>query len=205
MYKTKVAAAFAAFAAVFSRRVGGVAQRSASLFISGADDTPGVVRKTVFSEKRRMIFVVGLEGSGHHYLNGALNELCKSRSVKCPEVCSIADLWYGELGKFSTSSEYKTGLERLSSEMDALALDESDVGDSTAVSVVTFYQGCSHKTFGEMSFPNFGGDDKPLQYVDLKILAEEAERVGIDLRLIYVGRSSKEILISTTEKRSFGR
>ncbi|CAN0506020.1 unnamed protein product, partial [Scytosiphon promiscuus] len=47
-----------------------------------------------------------------------------------------------------------------------------------------------------MSFPNFGGDDKPLQYVDVRTLAEEAERVGIDLRLVYLGRSAKDILTS---------
>lgn len=57
---------------------------------------------------------------------------------------------------------------------------------------------------GTLSFPNLRGEDKPLQYVDLRILAEEAERAGIDLRLIYLARLARNIFLSDTQSRDFG-
>ncbi len=55
-----------------------------------------------------------------------------------------------------------------------------------------------------MSYPNLNGPDKTLQYVDFRLLAEEAERAGVDVRFIYLNRSAKSILISNTEHHHYG-
>ena len=209
MLKTKVAVAFAAFVTVSTgRRSDGVGDPVPTLAIPSVpprnSSSLGVVQKTAFSDKMRMVFVVGLEGSGHHYMNGGvLRKLCNSDAVQCPDVCSIADVWYNTLSKFSEASEYREGLEQLRRDMDDLSLFADGLGRKT-VAVATF-QKCKGYDIGEMSFPNYGGSDKPLQYVDLRILAEEAELAGIDLRLIYLNRPSTEVLISTTVHRKFGR
>lgn len=55
-----------------------------------------------------------------------------------------------------------------------------------------------------MSYPNFDGQDKTLQYVDFQVLAEEAEKAGVDLRIIYLSRSARDILVADTVHRHFG-
>lgn len=55
-----------------------------------------------------------------------------------------------------------------------------------------------------MSFPNFNGNDKALQYVDFRLLAEEAERAGVDVRFVYLARSARSILISDTQHNHYG-
>lgn len=201
---SKVAAASAVLSCIFGGRVGGIAELQSSVAeprvlqqLQPDSGSPGVVKKTTYSDKLRMIFLAGLEGSGHHTMNGVLRTECNSDNVECPNVCPVADALYNELGIFSNYPQYKNGLARLRTSM-------ADLGSAgPLVSVATF--GDCENVVGEMSFPNFGGIDKPLQHVDLRLLAEEAERAEIDLRVIYLGRSAESILISTTEHRRFGR
>jgi len=171
-----------------------------------ASDSSGVLDKTVFSPKIRMVFLVGLEGSGHHLMTNVLGRVCQSGGVFCPSVCPIADTLYNSIGCASTASEYERGVESLRNAMDALAftLDGFRGGGDT---VLLNFHDCPGRTYhvGMMSFPNYHGSDKPLQYVDLRLLAEEAERINVDLRMIYLGRPAKDILVSTTMHRDFGR
>lgn len=57
---------------------------------------------------------------------------------------------------------------------------------------------------GMMSYPNFNGPDKTLQYVDFRLIAEEAERAGVDVRMVYLSRSARAVLRSDTEHNSYG-
>lgn len=58
---------------------------------------------------------------------------------------------------------------------------------------------------GYMSYPNYGGSDKPLQYVDVRLLAAAAEDEGVDLRLVYLSRSALDIVVSTTRHETYHR
>lgn len=58
---------------------------------------------------------------------------------------------------------------------------------------------------GMMSYPNFDGNDKPLQYVDLRLMATAAEDEGVDLRLVYLSRSALDIAVSTTRHHAYDR
>lgn len=57
---------------------------------------------------------------------------------------------------------------------------------------------------GMMSYPNFNGAEKTLQYVDFRLLAEEAERAGVDVRFVFLTRSARSILVSDTEHNNYG-
>lgn len=215
MWTPKVAGAYYAALCFFfgGRVIGGVADPSLLPLRPGFGSSPravdspggGVIQKTAFSNNTRMIFIAGLEGSGHHFVNNVFQAVCESRSVECPDVCAIADIWFSTLAEFNSTSEYEKGRERLRSEMGTLALtaERLRTEGSSDASVATFHH-CGNEV-GEMSYPNWDGNDKPLQYVDLRILAEEAEGAGIDLRVIYLSRPAEEIMISTTEHRDFGR
>lgn len=162
----------------------------------------GVVSKTVFSSKMRMVFIVGLEGTGHHLLIPVLKALCNSDGVECPSVCPIASALYRGLVDPVSAAAYQNGIERLRTEMGVLALVAERTNEDPPLYLAALNRPCR---VGAMSFPNFNGPNKPLQYVDLKVLATEAERAGIDLRMIYLGRSAKDVLVSTTEHRHFGQ
>ena len=180
--------------------------RAAEGVFENANAAPGVLEKTVFSSKIRMVFLVGLEGSGHHLMNGVLQRVCAFDSVSCPDICYIADILYNRVSTPETELEYRDGLEELHTAMDALALNAHGSDDSELVTLATF-SSCDGGRYqvGELSYPDFGGEDKAIQQVDLRILAAEAERVNFDLRVIYLSRSAEEILVSTTEHRQFGR
>lgn len=57
---------------------------------------------------------------------------------------------------------------------------------------------------GMMSYPNFNGGEKAIQYVDFRLVAEEAERAGVDMRFVYLARSAAEILTSDSEHHNYG-
>lgn len=166
--------------------------------------TPGqenIVNKKSYSSKLRLIYLVGLEGTGHHYMANVLDKVCNEARVKCPGVCKMAKALYPGLGNPSTGAEYKVARENLRVYMEKLALDATRLPEGGAT-MVGF--GPCRFSSGMMSYPNFNGEHKSLQYVDFRILAEEAELAGIDLRMIYLARSARDILISDTKHNSYG-
>ncbi len=55
-----------------------------------------------------------------------------------------------------------------------------------------------------MSYPNYDGEDKAIQYVDFRLLAEEAERAGVDVRFVYLNRSARAVLVSDWKHKGYG-
>lgn len=164
-----------------------------------SDVYSGVMKKTAFSSNKRMIFAVGLEGTGHHFVHPLIRSVCELETVVCPDMCG--DMYkgiYTKMGRPETATVYKTGLASVQQAMEELAV--SAYGLNGTASILAHFANC--KT--SLSYPNNSGPDKPLQYVDMKILAREAERAGIDFRLLYLVRSAREIIISNTQHRDFG-
>ena len=56
-----------------------------------------------------------------------------------------------------------------------------------------------------MSYPNFGGNDKSIHHPDVRFIAKIAEQAGVDLRILVLQRHAKQILVSTTIHRHFGK
>ena len=55
-----------------------------------------------------------------------------------------------------------------------------------------------HGKGSKYSYPRGRGPNKALRYFDLRMLAEVAEAEGVDLRVLYLRRPVKDILIANT-------
>lgn len=161
----------------------------------------GVLQKRAFSSKLRLVFLVGLEGTGHHYIADVLEQTCKTAMVPCPKVCGLAKALYPGLGNPNSRQSYREAKKTLREEMQALARAATHLPEGKAT--LASFGTCRFQA-GMMSYPNFNGVMKTLQYVDFRLLAEEAERAGIDLRLIYLSRSARGVLISDTKHNNYG-
>lgn len=160
-----------------------------------------VVPKTVYSSKLRLVYLVGLEGTGHHYVADVLDHICTTAKVICPKTCVMAQAMYPGLGNPRTPTGYADALQTLRHEMQELKAAGDRLPDGKAT-MVSF--GKCREAVGMMSYPNFDGDHKGLQYVDFRILAEEAERAGVDLRLIYLTRPALDVVVSDTVHHRYG-
>lgn len=162
----------------------------------------GALQKRAFSSKMRLVFLVGLEGTGHHYMANVLDKLCKAELGPCPRMCVLAEVLYPSLANANSLSRYKASREKLRREMQTLALYPDGLPEGHN-GVMAGFGPCRYEA-GMMSYPNFNGVDKTLQYVDFRVVAEEAERAGIDLRIVYLTRLARSILISDTQHNNYG-
>ncbi|CAM9172629.1 unnamed protein product [Ectocarpus sp. 8 AP-2014] len=163
---------------------------------------PAVVEKKTVSSRLRVMFLVGLEGTGHHYFLNVFDDVCTTAAVPCSKACPIAKALYPSLATPRTKQDYERARRELRRELENLAAYPAEFmteGQATIAQFVT----CRSKS-GMMSFPNFNGNDKALQYVDFRLLAEEAERAGVDVRFVYLARSARSILISDTQHNHYG-
>lgn len=155
------------------------------------------VSKTVFKDPNiRLVFCVGLEGSGHHYMYGTIRSVLSIHEDELTyistNVVSNAPYYMVE-AMIEEPSYYVSMLNRGRGDMKNLA--EQGEKSGSPGTVVTL-QGMS-------SYPRHSGPNKAFQYLDFRLLAEVAEAEGVDLRLIYLKRSMKDMLISTTVHRHF--
>eukprot|EP00903_Cladosiphon_okamuranus_P013988 g13009.t1 len=165
-------------------------------------DYPLVVEKKAVSSRMRIVFLVGLEGTGHHYLADVFENICKTAAVPCPKVCSVAKALYPGVSIPKSKEDYKRARRDLRQEMQNLATfaeEELPEGKATMASF-----GACRFVSGMMSYPNYNGQEKTLQYVDFRLLAEEAERAGVDVRFVFLTRSARSILVSDTEHNNYG-
>lgn len=162
----------------------------------------GTLQKRAFSSKMRFVFLVGLEGTGHHYMANVLDTLCKAELGPCPRMCVLAEVLYPSLANAKSLSGYKASREKLRREMQTLARYPDSLPEGHK-GIMAGFGPCRFEA-GMMSYPNFNGVDKALQYVDFRVMAEEAERAGIDLRIVYLTRMARSILISDTQHNNYG-
>ncbi|CAM9553921.1 unnamed protein product [Scytosiphon promiscuus] len=165
-------------------------------------DYPAVVEKKTFSSRMRIIFLVGLEGTGHHYLADVLEDMCNTATVPCPKTCRLAHALYPGMSVPKTVNEYEDARRRLRREMEVLASYPEEYLPEGKATMASF--GRCRVEAGMMSYPNYNGESKALQYVDFRLLAEEAERAGVDLRFVYLARSARSILVSDTQHNHYG-
>lgn len=161
-----------------------------------------VISKNSFSSKFRLIFLVGLEGTGHHYMADVLDRLCKISMIPCPNVCKMGKALYPGLGAPESANSYLAARRQLRQEMEYLANTANRMEEGKATMVG--FGKCRNDMVGMMSYPNFNGIAKSVQYVDFRILAEEAERAGVDLRIIYLSRPARDVIVSDTKHNNYG-
>lgn len=159
-------------------------------------DATGVVPKTVTSSTMRFMFTVGLEGSGHHYVLRVQQHLFDTHQqlerISHDDVVKFAP-YFIIVSMAGNVQEYRSGLRSARETMHNLAQRGEKLETPGTL------------TFMDMlpSYPKGRGPDKALKYLDLRMLAEVAEEEGVDLRVLYLRRSAKDLLIANTIHRKF--
>ncbi|CAM9990016.1 unnamed protein product, partial [Scytosiphon promiscuus] len=151
-----------------------------------------VLSKTVTSERMRVVYLTGLEGVGHHYVRSAIMDASRN----FPNRIMSASAWeYGcQTSMSGTLSRYMESLHLSREQMQGFAAAERGLQEGQAMVV----------HFGKfISYPYLGGSNKVFQYTDLRTLAELAEGEGVDLRIVYLRRSAKDLVIADTMHRDF--
>lgn len=157
-------------------------------------DDSDILIKTVTSERMRAVYLMGLEGVGHHYVRSAI----ENASPGFPNRIASASAWeYGcQTSMSGNASRYIQSLYRSRKQMRSFASKENALKKGQAMVVY----------FGKyISYPYLGGSNKVFHYTDLRTLAEVAEEEGIDLRIVYLKRSAKDLVIADTIHRDFPR
>lgn len=150
--------------------------------------------KTVFSEKMRAVFLVGLEGAGHHYLRSAINNAYPGFANQIEMVSAWNFGWQASMSE--NLSGYIDSLRLAREQVQSYALEEDGLQEGQGKVV----------HFGKfISYPYLGGPNKVFQYTDLRMLADFAEEEGVDLRIVYLKRSAQDMVIADTVHRNFQR
>jgi len=172
--------------------------------------------KRVHGARWRLLFVAGLEGSGHHLWIPLLKRCVKAR--RCAADVELGRrLWTDRTRKGLWSFETKlyapraakkweyappgakwlSGFRRAEGEV-RTALRRLSRRNATSPLLASL-GGC-----GMMSYPNFPGKLKMFQTPDVRLLAELAEDEGVDFRILVLHRPAAAVLRSTTIHRHFG-
>lgn len=159
--------------------------------VSSAD-----VNKTVVSDKFRLVFIAGLEGTGHHYIQAADDAMLVA-NPDFPRTGKRHGLnhvhYYVPSSMNASAIHFAEADDRAREEMRRLA--EHAVGLPLPGSVYVMHN--------SWSYPSHPGAQKAVQYMDLPRLAEVAESAGIDLRVLYLRRAAKGIVVADTVHRGF--
>ncbi|CAM9177681.1 unnamed protein product [Ectocarpus sp. 4 AP-2014] len=156
-----------------------------------------VVPKTHVSDIFRLVFVAGIEGTGHHYIGGTHGFLIGDNGDPAPRyhhrigarAYYAPNMMGGEAERFTLTS-YEA-MEK----MRDLAEWAATLPSPGALEF--FPTACS--------YPLNNGPLKVMQYMDLRRMAEVAEGEGIDLRVLYLRRSAKDTVIANTLHRHMPR
>lgn len=171
------------------------------LFLNLYFDTYGLQQfvKTTFDNSFKVVFFIGVEGSGHHLWNHNFMNQCKKK-LNCPFVynekvsnnfmCMGAKMMDDDL---SMLKQYKKCKQNLKQELLNMKIQYQNG------SILSMVSGQNM-----LSFANWNGQQKFAQYPATIELIEICEYLKIDLRLIYLRRHYADILQSTI-KRKIGK
>ena len=153
----------------------------------------GFLKKTAVSDRIRLVFVAGLERSGHEVMSKILERCTKELEGKCEHAKVLSDLLMtvntdrqANEGFFAAEDvRYAAGdAERIEAEMKQMAVQPGD-----------------HLYYVSPPMPYATGTvprTKPLDHPDVFALAAMAEAAGLDLRIVLLQRDAEELLDSLT-------
>jgi hypothetical protein len=167
------------------------------------------LNKTVFNSKQRVLFFVGMEGSGHHMMRALLEKCAEVANGLCRPDAQLANILFSAefVDKGKGNSRRYTGL--FGAETYALhgksMLDVYDkfrkyaVEASSSLATKTeterrlIYLNTGGPTEGMLSYPNHAGPYRELHSPDMHVIAAIAEATGLDLRIVVLQRSALEM------------
>ena len=173
-----------------------------------------VLPKRVLSSQTRLVFVAGLEGSGHHLWSQLLTDCCTPARALAHELWSWRDkagLWLQEAGLMRRAAEAAGPGWAVPSHAVLADWDRERAADERSVrealqAIKAAQPGArflNQVGAGQLSYPNFAGKWKIFQHPDVRSLAELAETEGVDFRVLVLHRDPASLLRSTTRHRHF--
>jgi len=162
---------------------------------------PFIAKKT-FSNDRRIAFVAGLEGAGHHFWRDLFESCGRTGDcVAAPEVAQSLFNMRTKGGLFnhydSTGNYDATVVEGVRSALHSLSSTEGLIWVNGA------HKRGERCCTGMLSYPNYGGPEKINQHPDVWELAQIAEAHGEDLRIVVVWRQARSLLLADAVHRRF--
>lgn len=189
-------------------------------------ESPYFVKKTVFSEKTRFVFIAGLEGTGHHAYMDFFEACADAAGGVCAASQSFVKLLFNPGNKWDPvtlgmkpfgvfvypwdTPANSSGIQAMRQNLIRHFQLASNSGKLVLLNTLTSnanfdpeLPGFAGITPGMVSYPNYNGDDKGLKHVDVHELAYLAEQAGVDLRIVVGARPAGEILVSVIDHRHF--
>lgn len=162
------------------------------------------VLKQTTNEKSRLIFVAGLEGTGHHAWSDMFKECINLK--KCEVEYNLTQT----LMHFDHVKHIVHGLfGAIDAPFNALQIHKAmEIVQALAQrpgNHVYLMGLCFVHLSAMMSYPNYNGVNKAVDHPDISILATIAEWAGLDFRVIVLQRDAEDILKSTARRGIGGR
>eukprot|EP00040_Diaphanoeca_grandis_P042782 m.265957 g.265957 ORF g.265957 m.265957 type:complete len:386 (+) comp64630_c0_seq1:362-1519(+) len=175
------------------------------------DATPKVLKKTVFTGPR-FVFVMGLEGTGHHLFHKLGPKCSRCTYDDFDNHFCVCSFKYRD--RFSSQSVFNapTRKDLIHSYNATVAYMHSirtkyPPSSDKVVFINTLFPWTPPKlTCSSMmsSYPNCAGKCKHWQFTDVRLMAEIFEESGFDFRVVVLDRSAINIMIANTVHRQFG-
>ena len=155
--------------------------------------------KAALSNTTRALVLAGLEGTGHHAWQSMV-ESCLSSS-KCQPDHLLNLILMDEFGTFIRGlfavNDYHLMIRDCKFALDRLQAIAA--AGNTSLYLLGMDQTVR---VGHLSYPSFSGEFKILDRPDMFLLGSLAELAGLDLRIVVLQRSAKDI-IASTERRGY--
>ncbi|CAB1099247.1 unnamed protein product [Ectocarpus sp. CCAP 1310/34] len=160
-----------------------------------SNSSTAILPKTHVSDVFRLVFVAGLEGTGHHYVMWA-NASLFGDNMNLPRRYGHGKEiyeYYAPLKMGQNVKQFTMSSHNAVENMRRLAEWAANLSSPGALEFFSI----------PCSYPVNSGPLKVMQYMDLGMIAETAEGAGIDFRVLYLRRSAKEVVIANTVHRKF--
>ena len=167
-----------------------------SVNVSTTESETSTVIKTVFSSKLRLVMMVGAEGTGHGFMVEVKEHMFRTND----QLLQVPGRYMITSQRDHIRTSMAATALGYSSNLDAAKADMRKLAEHGAL---LQFPGTIALFRKKNSYPDGHPPDKVLKYVDLRMLAEVAEEEGVDLRVIYLKRPVKDLIIADTVHRHF--
>uniref|UniRef100_A0A7S3NN69 Uncharacterized protein n=1 Tax=Aureoumbra lagunensis TaxID=44058 RepID=A0A7S3NN69_9STRA len=178
------------------------------------------IEKKSYSERRRLVFFAGLEGTGHHTLCKVLEPRCEndstSNKLPCFEFDAKLQKGVSRLIRANDDSNKTKYENEIIKSLQRFSKDEKNregIVDGPQMRILHFQCTSENTGFGlKLSYPDAtigkamksNHEGKVDAHLDLPFFVKLCERAGIDLRIIVVLRNPIDMIRSTAVHRHFG-
>jgi hypothetical protein len=162
------------------------------------------LKKNAKSDHTRLLFIAGMEGSGHHMLETMFKRCVEKDNTLCKFDLKIHDLifWASRIGSSAAGPQFNVDglfgarsydyhghlLLELYKHMKSLS---GSLGPTPRNRLVAINARAEFRS-GTLSYPNFVGPLRDVQNPDFHILAAVAEAAELDFRVLVIQRSAAD-------------